>query len=146
MLPRASGTGKSPHPVKKLRLSGLEDARRDRSALLHVRGQPARGEILPAPALDEGMAERHDVFQPFAGLDVGRKIAGEDQVVGGVTNPLLLGLEQLARSQVLEGLHHPAVCVGTFRTHLRSPVERSALLGTWSAFEPRPLALRPNFS
>ena len=88
-----------------------------RPARREVVGETHRVVLLPAGALDEVAAEPFDFEQRRPRRLVGEEVMGEDQLIGGLANPVLLAGKQLARAEFAECGDHSFVGAYTFGCH-----------------------------
>jgi hypothetical protein len=63
------------------------------------------------------MAQSLDVVQRLLGCGILEQVLAEDEIVGGVADSVLLSVQQLARTQVIEEPNNSPVGLYTFRAH-----------------------------
>jgi hypothetical protein len=100
-------------------------ARRD------IVSQPHGAVVLPALGIDEVVAQALDVGEGVERGLVVEQLLGEDQLVGGVADALLLFRQQLGRANVAERLNHLAVGKYTIRIHNAANGARRSAPRTW---------------
>ncbi len=90
-------------------------------AAREVSGETVSRNLLPAPALHEISAQVFNVLKRLSGGPVLAQVGAEDEVVGCLTDSILLAGLQLARSELIQRLDNLSVRAGSFWAHWNFP-------------------------